>query len=222
MWILLNLFYRIMILFLVLILLSMINVGLNRYRIGDVLQVKGFHNKAPQFKFICRKNIALSVDNDKTSEEDLHNSITVAKKFLEPHNAMLLEYTSCADTSTVPGHYVLYWEIRHDNNNNNNNNAKLDFPDLESTLRECCVTIEDALDYTYRRCRTHDKTIGPLEIKLVKSGTFEKLMDFFINQGGSINQYKTPRCIKSKTTLKLLDVNVKECFVSPRDPIWFP
>ncbi|KAI5389684.1 hypothetical protein KIW84_075109 [Lathyrus oleraceus] len=31
-------------------------VGLYRYRIGDVLKVAGFKNKAPQFNFVCRKH----------------------------------------------------------------------------------------------------------------------------------------------------------------------
>ena len=32
-------------------------VGLYRYRIGDVLKVAGFKNKAPQFNFVCRKTL---------------------------------------------------------------------------------------------------------------------------------------------------------------------
>lgn len=166
------------------------NVGLCRYRIGDVLQVTGFYNKAPQFKFICRRNVALSLDNEKTSEENLYKSITAAKKLLEPHKVILLEYTSVADTSSVPGHYVLYWEIVHVK-------PKLAHSSLDEVLKECCIAVEEELDYTYRRCRSHDKAIGPLEIKLVKPGTFEALMDFYISQGGSINQYKTPRCMYS-------------------------
>nr|CAD1833309.1 unnamed protein product [Ananas comosus var. bracteatus] len=82
-------------------------------RVGDVLQVTGFHNNAPQFKFICRRNVILSIDSDKTNEEDLHKSVTSAKKLLESQNYLLLEYTSYADTSTVPGHYVLFWEIKN-------------------------------------------------------------------------------------------------------------
>ena len=174
----------------------------------------GFHNKAPQFKFICRRNVILSLDNDKTSEEDLHQSITVAKNLLEPHNVLLLEYTSYADASTVPGHYVLYWEIGRV--------GQRTLPKLDEVLRECCIAIEEELDYIYRRCRSHDKCIGPLEIRVVKHGTFEALMDLFISHGASINQYKTPRCIQSKAALKLLDANVKECFFSPRDPKWVP
>ncbi|PIN00789.1 hypothetical protein CDL12_26711 [Handroanthus impetiginosus] len=189
--------------------------GLYRYRIGDVLQVTGFHNNAPQFRFICRRNVVLSIDNDKTNEEDLHRSITAAaKSLLEPRHALLVEYTSYADTSSVPGHYVIYWEI----NNKIHPNAP---PISGEVVKECCIAVEEGLDYVYRRCRTNDRSVGPLEIRVVKSGTFEKLMDLFIAQGGaSINQYKTPRCVKSKVALKLLNANVSGCYFSPRDPAW--
>ncbi|XP_076922169.1 putative indole-3-acetic acid-amido synthetase GH3.9 [Bidens hawaiensis] len=193
--------------------------GLNRYRIGDVLQVTGFHNHAPQFRFICRRNVILSIDNDNTSEEDLHKSVMAAKRLLDPYNALLVEYTSYADTSSVPGHYVIYWEIKHCTS------SVLDSvisPLGPQVLQDCCVAIEEELDYTYRRCRTKDKSIGPLEIRVVKTGTFELLMDLFIKGGASINQYKTPRCIKSDAALKLLKSNVKACVFSPRDPTWFP
>ncbi|KAH0640031.1 hypothetical protein KY290_037318 [Solanum tuberosum] len=33
--------------------------GICRYRVGDILQVTRFHNSAPQFKFIIRKNVLL-------------------------------------------------------------------------------------------------------------------------------------------------------------------
>ncbi|XP_018811497.1 putative indole-3-acetic acid-amido synthetase GH3.9 [Juglans regia] len=207
--------------------------GLYRYRIGDVLQVTGFHNRAPQFRFICRRNVLLSIDNDKTNEEDLHKSITVAKKLLEPYNALLVEYTSYADTSTFPGHYVLYWEIiqlvqgskpddDHDGQLAAATHAVLLLDHHDEVLQECCIAVEEELDYIYRRCRAYDKCVGPLEIRVVAPGTFEKLMDLFIDQGGSINQYKTPRCIKSQAALKLLNSHVKASFFSPRDPKWFP
>lgn len=174
----------------------------------------GFHNKAPQFRFICRRNVVLSIDNDKTNEGDLHKSVTVAKKLLEPHDALLVEYTSYSDTSSMPGHYVLYWEIlRHA--------SKMESLDA-NVLEECCIAVEEQLDYVYRRCRSHDKSVGPLEIRVVEAGTFEALMDLFITQGASINQYKTPRCIKSKKALKLLNSKVEACFFSPRDPKWGP
>lgn len=185
--------------------------GLYRYRMGDVLQVTGFHNKAPQFRFICRRNVIISIDCDKTNEEDLHKSITKAKKLLEPHNALLVEYTSYADTSSLPGHYVLYWEIVQC--------SSVSAPVDANVLRECCISVEEGLDSVYRQCRKWDKSVGPLEIRVVERGTFERLMDFLVSQaGGSINQYKTPRCIKSEAALKVLNSNVKACYFSPRDP----
>ncbi|XP_072975958.1 probable indole-3-acetic acid-amido synthetase GH3.11 isoform X2 [Typha angustifolia] len=189
--------------------------GLYRYRVGDVLLVSGFHNNAPQFKFICRRNVVLSIDLDKTNEEDLHKSVTSAKKLLESQNYLLLEYTSYADTSTVPGHYVLFWEIKCTSDSTTGAaplNALL--------LEDCCMAIEESLDYIYRRCRSHDKSIGPLEIRMVEGGTFDALMDLVISQGSSINQYKTPRCIESIAALELLNSKVMACFFSPHDPTW--
>ena len=183
-----------------------------------MLQVSGFHNRAPQFRFICRRNVLLSIDNDKTNEEDLHKSITVAKKLLEPYSALLVEYTSYADASTMPGHYVLYWEIQFHGSSKADHLANIALDD--KVLQECCIAVEEELDYIYRRCRTFDKSIGPLEIRVVELGTFEELMDLFINQGASINQYKTPRCIKSIAALELLNSHVKASFFSPRDPKW--
>ncbi|GAV73855.1 GH3 domain-containing protein [Cephalotus follicularis] len=189
--------------------------GLYRYRIGDVLKVTGFHNKAPQFRFICRKNVVLSIDSDKTNEEDLHKSVTRAKKLLEPYNALLVEYTSYCDALSVPGHYVLFWEIQY-------HDSRVIPPFDAKVLEDCCIVVEEALDYVYRRCRAHDKCIGPLEIRVVEAGAFDALMDLNISQGGSINQYKTPRCINSDSALKLLNSHVKASVFSPRDPIWIP
>ncbi|KAF7113024.1 hypothetical protein RHSIM_RhsimUnG0168600 [Rhododendron simsii] len=190
--------------------------GWYRYRIGDVLQVTGFHYKAPQFRYICRRNVVLSIDTDKTNEEDLHRSIAKAKKLLEPHNALLVEYTSYADTSSLPGHHVIFWEIKA-------SFATTPDTDYATVLQDCCVAVEEELDYIYRRCRAHDKSVGPLEIRVVKPGTFHGLMDLCVDQGGStINQYKTPRCIKSDAALELLNSNVEGCFFSPRDPAWKP
>lgn len=157
----------------------------------------------------------LSIDSEKTNEEDLHKSVSNAKKLLEPYDFLLVEYTSFADTTTIPGHYVLFWEIAC--------TSVAAAAELETWLfEECCIAVEEALDYVYRRCRTYDKSVGPLEIRVVKRGTFELLMDHCISQGGSINQYKTPRCIQSGSALELLNAEVVECFFSPRNPTWNP
>ncbi|XAR72950.1 hypothetical protein NMG60_11019766 [Bertholletia excelsa] len=146
--------------------------GLYRYRVGDILRVTGFHNSAPQFHFVRRKNVLLSIDSDKTDEADFNTSV--------------VEYTSYADTKTIPGHYVIYWEL------------------LARTRR----TSLESLNSVYRQGRVADNSIGPLEIRVVRNGTFEELMDYAISRGASINQYKVPRCVSFTPIMELLDSRV--------------
>ncbi|KAK1435655.1 hypothetical protein QVD17_01421 [Tagetes erecta] len=186
--------------------------GLYRYRVGDILRVVGFKNKAPQFSFICRKNVALSIDADKTDEHELQKAVEKAGNHLVSFNATLTEYTSYADTTTIPGHYVIFWEV--------NENGSTMIP--ASVFEDCCLTIEESLNSVYRQCRASDKSIGALEIKIVENGTFDKLMDYAISLGASINQYKTPRCVKYKPIVELLNDRVVSSYFSPKCPKWFP
>ncbi|KAF8391441.1 hypothetical protein HHK36_023746 [Tetracentron sinense] len=187
--------------------------GLYRYRVGDVLRVAGFKNKAPQFNFICRKNVVLSIDSDKTDEVELQNSVKNAITHLVQFDASLIEYTSYADTTTtIPGHYVLYWELKLSGST----------PVPPSVFEDCCLTIEESLNSVYRQGRVSDKSIGPLEIKIVETGTFDKLMDYSISRGASINQYKTPRCVKFAPIVELLNSRVVSNYFSPKCPRWVP
>ncbi|KAL9403507.1 hypothetical protein Peur_000479 [Populus x canadensis] len=186
--------------------------GLYRYRVGDVLRVVGFKNKAPRFSFICRKNVVLSIDSDKTDEVELQSAVKNAVNHLIPFDATLAEYTSYADTTTIPGHYVLFWELSL--------NGSTPIP--PSVFEDCCLTIEESLNSVYRQGRASDKSIGPLEIKIVEPGTFDKLMDYAISLGASINQYKTPRCVKFAPIVELLNSRVVTCYFSPKCPKWAP
>ncbi|KAG8365017.1 hypothetical protein BUALT_Bualt18G0059200 [Buddleja alternifolia] len=183
--------------------------GLYRYRVGDVLCVAGFKNNAPQFNFICRKNVVLSIDTDKTDEVELQNAVKNAITHLMPFDARLTEYTSYADTTKIPGHYVLYWELSQ--------NGSTPIP--PSVFEDCCLTVEESLDAVYRQNRFFE-AIGPLEIKIVENGTFDKLMDYAISLGASINQYKTPRCVTFAPIVELLNSKVVSSFFSPKCPKW--
>ncbi|KAG2397277.1 Indole-3-acetic acid-amido synthetase [Vigna angularis] len=185
--------------------------GLYRYRVGDILRVAGFKNKAPQFNFVCRKNVVLSIDSDKTDEVELQNAVKNGANRLAEFGASLTEYTSCVDTSTIPGHYVLYWEI--------STNDETPIPG--SVFEECCFEVEGCLNSVYRQGRVSE-SIGALEIKIVENGTFDKLMDFALSQGASINQYKTPRCVKYAPIVELLDSKTVSSYFSTKYPHWVP
>lgn len=187
--------------------------GLCRYRVGDILRVTGFHNSAPQFKFIRRKNVLLSIDADKTDESELQKAMENASSLLLKYNASVVEYTSYADTSTIPGHYVIYLELLV---NDSGDSVSHD------VLEKCCLVMEESMNTVYRQCRVADNSVGPLEIRVVKSGTFEEVMDYAISRGASINQYKAPRCVSFTPIVELLESRVLSTHVSPEPPHWSP
>ncbi|KAL4615293.1 hypothetical protein ACB092_07G113100 [Castanea dentata] len=187
--------------------------GLCRYRVGDILRVTGFHNSAPQFHFVRRKNVLLSIDSDKTDEAELQKAVENALQLLKEFNTSVVEYTSYADTKTIPGHYVIYWELLVKDSANS--------PSKE-VLSQCCLAMEESLNSVYRQGRVADNSIGPLEIRVVKNGTFEELMDYAISRGASINQYKVPRCVNFTPIMELLDSRVISTHFSPALPHWTP
>ncbi|KAJ6905822.1 hypothetical protein NC652_023545 [Populus alba x Populus x berolinensis] len=187
--------------------------GLYRYRVGDILRVTGFHNSAPQFHFVRRKNVLLSIDSDKTDEAELQKAVENASQLLREFNTSVVEYTSHADTKTIPGHYVIYWELLVKNSANSPG---------DEVLNQCCLAMEESLNSVYRQGRVADNSIGPLEIRVVKNGTFEELMDYAISRGASINQYKVPRCVNFTPIMELLDSRVVSKHFSPALPRWAP
>ncbi|KAK3192956.1 hypothetical protein Dsin_024266 [Dipteronia sinensis] len=188
--------------------------GLYRYRVGDILRVTGFHNSAPQFHFVRRKNVLLSIDSDKTDEAELQTAVENATQLiLQEFNTSVVEYTSYADTNTIPGHYVIYWELLVKDSANSPSDV---------ALSQCCLAMENSLNSVYRQGRVSDNSIGPLEIRVVRNGTFEELMDYAISRGASINQYKVPRCVNFTPIVELLDSRVVSTHFSPALPRWTP
>ncbi|XP_010461156.1 PREDICTED: 4-substituted benzoates-glutamate ligase GH3.12-like [Camelina sativa] len=184
--------------------------GLHRYNIGDILQVTGFYNSTPQFRFIRRKETVLSIQTEITIEEHILKALYHATLVLESSNLMLMGNTCYEDISTNPGHYVFYWEL----NNKNIDGVELD----NKVLVKCCCVMEESLSPLYKTFRSKDGSIGALEIRVVQQGTFDSLMDFFVSKGSSISQYKTPLCIKSSEALTVLEDKVLGRFFSDKCP----
>ncbi|XP_042426412.1 indole-3-acetic acid-amido synthetase GH3.8-like [Zingiber officinale] len=195
--------------------------GLCRYRVGDILQVTGFHNAAPEFRFVRRKNVLLSIESDKTDEAELQGAVERAAALLRPWGATVAEYTSQADTKAIPGHYVIYWELLMKEGEGEGEGERGRLPPAE-TLRACCLEMEEAMNTVYRQSRVADGSIGPLEIRVVRAGTFEELMDYSLSRGASINQYKVARCVTFPPIIELLDSRVVEAHFSPSCPKWAP
>ncbi len=89
----------------------MIESGLYRYCVGDVLRVKDFRKKAPIFEFAQRKNVVLSIFTEKVDEEELQRVVNKASQHLVETSMELADFSSTADILSSPGRYILFWEI---------------------------------------------------------------------------------------------------------------
>jgi hypothetical protein len=181
--------------------------GLYRYRQGDILKVTGFYNSTPEVAFVCRKGVVLSVNLDKTDEEELQLVVEKASGQLKRANMELLEFSSYADHESQPGHYVIFWELQ--------SHEDLD----RRVLDEFCTILDRSFNDLYMGGRAA-RTIGPLELAIVKEGAFTRLMDQFVrDRGVSASQYKTPRCITNPASLKSLRDETIFTTRSPEFPV---
>ncbi|RWW19886.1 hypothetical protein GW17_00016035 [Ensete ventricosum] len=176
--------------------------GLYRYRLGDVVRVAGFHNSTPELQFICRRSLVLSINIDKNTEKDLQMVVQEAAKLLAAEKLEVVDFTSHVDTSTEPGHYVIFWELSSDT--------------TDEVLRSCCDILDlSFIDAGYVGSRKTG-AIGALELRVVRRGTFEKILEHHLGLGSALSQYKPPRFVglSNSKVLQILCRNVTGCYFS--------
>ncbi|XP_023512179.1 indole-3-acetic acid-amido synthetase GH3.10 [Cucurbita pepo subsp. pepo] len=175
--------------------------GLYRCRLGDVVEVAGFHNKTPKLNFICRRKLVLTVNIDKNTEKDLQLVVERGSQLLaDQSGAELVDFTSHADLTNQPGHYVIFWEVK----------GHVE----DAVLGHCCSEMDAAfVDYGYVVSR-RSNTIGPLELRIVERGSFNKIMEHYIGNGAALSQFKTPRCTTNQVLLTILNLSTVKAFHS--------
>ncbi|KAG0567623.1 hypothetical protein KC19_7G149200 [Ceratodon purpureus] len=167
--------------------------GFYRYRLGDVIRVTSFHKTVPVFAFVRRISVVLSVHADKTDEKELQDVVSKAKALLKSESSAmeLSDYTSTTDVSSLPGRYIIFWEMA--------DSRKLD----QDVLQKCADLLDASFNYIYQWGRSHG-FIGPLELRIVREGTFDKIMNAAVRRGASPSQYKPPRCVNHPQGLEIL------------------
>nr|CAB3460599.1 unnamed protein product [Digitaria exilis] len=176
--------------------------GLYRYRLGDIVKVAGFHNSTPELQFICRRSLVLSINIDKNTEKDLQLAVEEAGKLLEAEKLEIVDFTSFVEKSSDPGRYVIFWELSSDAS--------------EDVLQSCANCLDLAfVDAGYVGSRKI-RTIGPLELRILKKGAFEEILDHFLSLGGAVSQFKTPRFVNPLNikVLQILSRNTTKSYFS--------
>lgn len=85
--------------------------GLYRYRLKDVIEVKGFRNKCPLISFVYRKGQLFNIAGEKFSEEDARNTVEMFEK---AHGITVDHWLFYQDTSVMPNRYSLVVECDAD------------------------------------------------------------------------------------------------------------
>lgn len=167
-----------------------------------MVKVMGFYNSTPELQFVCRRNLLLTINIDKNTEKDLQLAVEAASKLLAEKKLEVIDFTSYVDKVSEPGHYVIFWELSGEA--------------CEKDLIECSNCMDRSfVDAGYVSSRKVN-TIGPLELRVVRRGTFQKILDHYLGLGSAVSQFKTPRCIGTSNSmvLQILCNNVITCCFS--------
>ncbi|BBN02279.1 hypothetical protein Mp_2g14010 [Marchantia polymorpha subsp. ruderalis] len=141
--------------------------GLWRYKMADVLKCVGYIHSSPEFKFLGRENTLVNVAQEIVHEYEMTLAVESAAKLHLFAGAHLMGYTTTVNVKSFPGHYVVFWELQIEHSSAEGEH--------QEELEQCCLAIENSLNEKYRADRNMG-TIAPLEINLVKPGSFSNLM----------------------------------------------
>ncbi len=146
--------------------------GLYRYRLKDVIEVKGFRGKCPLISFVYRKGQLFNIAGEKFSEEDARNTIEMLEKAHDTHIGHWLFYQ---DDSVAPSRYALAVEGADD-------------LDLESCIDE----IEEYMGRCNRRYPGQRAKffIERLVVRRQAPGTHDEWAKLCLSRGASASQLK--------------------------------
>lgn len=170
--------------------------GFYRYRLGDIVKVVDYYYKSPVIEFLYRKGQILNIAAEKTQESAVQYALMEAKKKWNSH---LVDYTVTHDLSSPVGCYCFYVEVGN--------------PDLfMNNIERNRDALEKALGEANPRYLAGIKAnrIAPLKLKVVRTGTFQRLKNQLSKGGTSINQLKIPRVIKDRKLILLLEQSIEK------------
>lgn len=179
---------------------------------GDVVKVRSFYNATPEVEFVRRRGVLLSIHDDKTDEGDLQAAVTAAGELLQARagaGVWVVDYTSCADVDSHPGHYVVFLELSAlPGGGTGGGTGGGGDTDPQLLLQECASALDRGIPNEVYAANRRRGIVAPLELRLVQQGTFEGLMLQAAARGSTPQQYKTPRCVMYAEGIQFLNQRV--------------
>lgn len=148
--------------------------GLYRYRMKDVLEVVDWYGQAPVVRFCYRLNQALNVADEKLNTEQLQAAFA---EFAAQVGKPDLPFCAQEDLSVRPGRYLFYLESTQ-------------LPGAAALLDRCLARAS----LGYQGCRNMGE-IGPVCVRFVPTGSFQRYEAGLAGQGRTMAQYKPVRVL---------------------------
>lgn len=149
--------------------------GLYRYRIGDVISVKGFQGESPVISFAYRRNQVLNVTGEKTNEKHIQSAVD---RMAKETGIKVVDWTVYADYKSTPPHYIIFIETD---------------PVIQSDIKPA---VRDILEKglaganDYYREYIENGHLGRMELVVLQPETYALYRDMLIYKGASANQLK--------------------------------
>jgi hypothetical protein len=176
--------------------------GLYRYRLGDIIRVKGFHGTAPVFEFLYRKDAILNLVGEKMTEHHTAWALTTTlEHWFGRKEFRLIDYSVAARFKSGIASYAFYIELGDEPHASENELACV-AADLDDKLCK-------ANSYYLSNGRSAER-LGPVSLNIVRPRTFSALnrLQDTAAKGTASSQLKTPRHITRPEQLQLLEAAV--------------
>lgn len=158
--------------------------GFYRYRMGDIVEIKGFYHKAPIVKFCYRKKQTVNVVGEKM---DMGSISCVIRDFEEKYDLVGNDFCIYPDEDVIPARYVVLLEIDSDETPNIPEEER--WETIDGFFRRVNVDYDD--------CRNL-KEIGMPVVHFLKKGAFERYKEHLHTRGKEIGQHKPVRIIDTE------------------------
>lgn len=159
--------------------------GLYRYNLNDVVKVLGFYNKTPVLEFLHRGENVTSITGEKLTEWQVVNAMHECAEKLD---LPVYHFTLAVKWAKTP-YYELLTEMH----------GKFSDKCSDQILKKCIKLFDNELkrlNCEYKSKRNSERLDKPV-LKLVRNGSYEKLIRHEVSKGSRDSQLKLP-CLVQK------------------------
>ena len=175
------------------------HAGLYRYRLGDVVRIVDIVGATPVFEFDHRRGNVVDLVGEKTTELHFRSAFEQLAREQLGGEAGLTDFTIWPEIGTLPYRYVAYAELAA--SVTGTNVAQL------ATRLDALLAVENLSYATLGRANGR---LDPVDLRLVRPGTFEQLLALQRDQASGINanQVKVPKLLRNAEQRQLVDDRV--------------